>query len=346
LIRALKHPPMLLLTVLITAALIWSGIAGASALSTAIATGAQGGGPETRHIGLGAWTTGFYDPTTGTLNPAALQNFEQLTGKNVDYAHYYLDWADLASPAILTQASVLHSHGWTPVISTAPYFFSGCPSSHLPLYQAIASGQCDTFLRAAGATLAKLNAPMYLAFAYEMNNPDNAWSVPSTGSTPAEFVAAWRHMFNVFQAQGATNVLWVFDPNLPNVPADSDSSLYPGAAYVDWVGLDGYNWGSTQTWSKWTSFSGVFGGSYDLLGKIAPTKPMMVVEVNSTDAGGSKAAWYTDMLTRAVPEDFPRIKILMLYNENRTAQEHVNWLVNSSPAALRAYSAGVHSKYY
>lgn len=299
-----------------------------------------------RHIGLGAWTAGLYDPASGTLDPGALSAYEQLTRKRVLYAHYYLGWQYLANPVILSQFGTLRAHGWQPVVSVSPYYFSGCSPTTLPLYRAIAEGKCDAFLRAAGRNLSQLKQPFYMLFAYEMNNPQNPWSISGTGSTNADFVAAWRHMYTVFAEEQAIDVVWVFCPNIPNTAASPYSAIYPGDAYVDWVGMDGYNWGTTQSWSKWTSFAGVFEGPYDTLVHIAPNKPVMIGEVNTTNQGGDKGAWYTDMLTKQLPYNYPNIQAVMFYNEDRTAQEHVNWRVDVTPESLRAYIQGVHSQVY
>jgi hypothetical protein len=299
-----------------------------------------------RHIGLGAWTEGLFDPSTQTLNPQALLSYEQLTSKKVEYAHYYLGWESLADPSLLTQFNQLRSYGWKPVLSVDPYYFSGCPASQLPLYRAIAEGKCDDFLHKAGKNLSQLKQPFYLVFAYEMNNSQNDWSITSTGSTNSDFILAWRHIYTVFRQENANNVVWVFDPNVPETSATPYNKIYPGDDYVDWLGLDGYNWGTTQPWSQWASFSGVFTGSYNKLLAISPHKPMMIVEVNTTDQGGDKSQWYTDMLTQQVPYHFPDIQAVLFYNENRTTQEHVNWKVDVTPETLRAFTSGIHSRFY
>ena len=146
--------------------------------------------------------------------------------------------------------------------------------------------------------------------------------------------------------EGATSVVWVFDPNVPDDPTVPYSSVYPGSMYVNWLGLDGYNWGTTQSWSTWVNFAGVFTSSYNKLVSIAPTKPMMLAEVNTTDQGGDKSAWYTDMLTKQIPYNFPKIDAVVMFNEDRTVQEHVNWKVDVTQPSLQAFIAGIHSQYY
>jgi mannan endo-1,4-beta-mannosidase len=86
-----------------------------------------------------------------------------------------------------------------------------------------------------------------------MNGNWEKWSPANNGSTPdpAAFVAAWRHVHDLFVQNGATNVVWVWCPNATDVPNATSApwnhwtNYYPGDTYVDWVGIDGYNWGNT-----------------------------------------------------------------------------------------------------
>jgi mannan endo-1,4-beta-mannosidase len=299
-----------------------------------------------RHIELGAWTAGLFDSSSGILHPEALLAFERLTGKKLSYAHYYVGWEQLANPQLLTQFDQLHSHGWQPVLDVNPYYFAGCPASKLPLYRAIAQGHCDSFLHRAGKNFSRLHEPVFLLFAWEMNNSSNAWSIRSTGSTPKDFVQAWRHVYSVFQQEKASNVVWVFCPNVPDDLRASYSQIYPGDNYVDWLGLDGYNWGTTQSWSRWTSFADVFRGSYLKLGALSSHKPIMIAEVGSVSQGGDKGKWYKDMLTQALPNQFPRVQAVIFYDEDRAVQEHADWKVDETPESLAGFEAGVHAANY
>lgn len=311
-----------------------------------VATFYNSSAKQERKIALGAWTEGLYDAESKTLHPDKLKDFEKLVDKKFSIAHYYRGWESLVDPILVSEFKALQQNGWTPMINANPYYFSECPATSIPLYKAIASGHCDEFLAKAASNLAKIDKPFYFLFAWEMNNDTHEWSISHTGSTSKDFVAAWRHIHDVFEKQGVKNIIWVFCPNVPNTDKFPYADMYPGAKYVDWVGLDGYNWGETQSWSDWTSFEGVFGGSYKLLTDIAPDKPMMLAEVNTTDKGGNKAEWYTDMFTKQVPYNFPAIQAIIIFNEDRTKQENVNWLVNVTPDSLRAFKKAIHTRFY
>jgi beta-mannanase len=53
-------------------------------------------------------------------------------------------------------------------------------------------------------------------------------------------------------------VEWVWNPNIDYAGSVPLPRLYPGDGYVDYVGLDGYNWGTSQSWSTWQTPQQVF----------------------------------------------------------------------------------------
>ncbi len=301
---------------------------------------------STRHIALGAWTEGLFDPKTNQLHPESLLAFEDLIQRQVAIAHYYLGWEYLADSNLRSQFAIIRTFGWEPMLNVNPYYFSGCPVSELPLYRAIATGKCDDFLHKAGRNLSQIQQPFYLLFAWEMNNPQNEWSIYHTGSTADDFVNAWHHIYTIFKQEKATNVIWVFCPNVPDDQNITYEKIYPGNNFVDWIGMDGYNWGTTQSWSQWVSFSGVFRGSYNKLLAIAPGKPMMLAEVNTTDQGGDKGAWYKDMFARQIPYNFSDIQAVVIFNEDRSKQENVNWRVDITSKSLDSFTSIIHSRFY
>ncbi len=60
------------------------------------------------------------------------------------------------------------------------------------------------------------------------------WGVGTNGNTTTDYVTAWRHIHDIFEQEGATNVRWVWAPNVkPGLPTPY-AELYPGDDYVDW----------------------------------------------------------------------------------------------------------------
>lgn len=297
-------------------------------------------------IYLGMWTQGFFDPQNFTLHPEALKSLEAKINKKVAIAHYYRGWEELEKSQVLDELNTISENGWRPMISANPYFFGKCVANGKTLYKAIADGNCDEFMHSAAKNLKNFGKPVFLRFAWEANIDSIEWGVNRVGSTPADFVAAWRKFHDIAKSEGADNIVWVFSPNVKGGTTIAYKDLYPGDAYVDWLGLDGYNWGTTQSWSKWQTFSQVFLSSYQEITKLAPQKPLMIAEVNSTNVGGDKPSWYTDALENQLPNSFPRVKAVVFYNEDRSAKESVNWLIDINPESLASFKKGVAKPFY
>jgi mannan endo-1,4-beta-mannosidase len=86
---------------------------------------------------------------------------------------------------------------------------------------------------------------------------------------PADFIAVWQDMYHYLMVtKGLKNVLWIYNVN-PNV--GSYTAYYPGASYVDIVGLDIYG-----TSSQFVQY-GNAGNAYSDLASLG--KPLILPEV-------------------------------------------------------------------
>lgn len=200
----------------------------------------------------------------------------------------------------------------------------------------IAAGAFDSYLRSYAASVKSYGKPVVIRFAHEMNGNWYPWSPGVNGNTAADYVAAFRHVHDVFAAQGVTNVAWAWVPNVPYAGSASLPQIYPGDAYVDQVGLDGYNWGTSQIWSAWTPFWDVFGPGVAQLQSLT-TRPIWLGEVASAETGGDKAAWIDDMFATLAAH--PEVRGFTWFNFNK----ETDWRLDSSPAARDAYAIGLSS---
>lgn len=205
----------------------------------------------------------------------------------------------------------------------------------------IAGGAYDSALRTWASQARSWGHPFLLRFDFEMNGSWYPWGTrPQNQNTPADYVAAWRHIHDIFTAAGATNVSWVWCPN--SSPAhhkmSSYASLYPGNAYVDWTCLDGYNFGK-----PWTSFTRLFASSYRQVMRLAPTKPMIIGEVASTGQGRSKARWIRGMF-HALSTRFRGIHGLVWFDKRALVDNKLyDWPIETSRAASAAFNKGITS---
>lgn len=200
---------------------------------------------------------------------------------------------------------------------------------------AIRSGTWDTLLRERARACRDFGDVVYLRWAAEFNG---AWN-PAYGRAH-DFVAAWRHIVDTFRAVGATNVRWVWCPfAVAAGGSGSDwSRYYPGGRYVDWVGMDGYNWGSARSWSRWQGFHEIFAPLYT---DYAQRKPVMICEVGCAETGGDKSAWIRAMGS-ALQNNFPAVKALVWFD----AKKETDWRINSSTASLAAFRSVVAQPYF
>jgi len=203
----------------------------------------------------------------------------------------------------------------------------------------VAAGARDSYIRSWASAAKSWGHPLFLRYAWEMNGSWFTWGVGNGAlgppNTAADYVAAWRHVHDIFTSVGATNVSWVWCPNVdPGGKFANLASVYPGDSYVDWTCLDGYNRND-----PWTSFSDLFGSTYDKIMQIAPSKPMIIGEVASTESGGSKAQWITDMFA-ALPTRFPNIRGLLWQDKYEDGWDIP---IETSPSSSAAFAAGVGS---
>ncbi|MGI9255244.1 MAG: glycoside hydrolase family 26 protein [Thermomicrobiales bacterium] len=199
----------------------------------------------------------------------------------------------------------------------------------------IAAGAYDAYLRTWAEPMALYGKPIYLRMFHEMNAEWYPWGAVQPWNTPEDLIAAWRHVWQVFQDAEAFNVRFVWCPDA-GVGKVALNKLYPGDDYVDWVGLDGYNWGLDQPDSEWRSFDDIFGVAYRALIRLSQ-RPVMIAETASVESGGDKAAWITEAFA-ALPQRYTRVKAFAWFNEK---QPNGNFPVNSSSEALAAYQLAI-----
>ena len=174
---------------------------------------------------------------------------------------------------------------------------------------------------------------VWIRFLHEGNGNWYSWSIgDSRVNTNDSYKAAYRRVVDIFRKQGATNVKWVYNVNNGNVGANASfTNAYPGSDYIDYVSIDGYNWGTATSWSKETSFREVFDKAYEALLPLG--KPLILTEVGCSETGTNKAAWVTEAYSQIKSGAYKNLMALVWFNENK----EYDWRINSSDAALTAY---------
>ncbi len=208
--------------------------------------------------------------------------------------------------------------------------------------RAIANGARDpqilTWMRQAAA----YGHPFFLDLDVEMNGNWEPYSPGVHGNTASDFVKMWRHVHDLATQAGASNITWVWAPNVdPRSMFTPYWKLYPGTRYVDWTGLDGFNLDGRS------SFQWLFGSSYRRLLRLAPAKPIIVTQTASLGDGSRKAQWIADALSNQLPRHFPQIRALAWFNWRiRQAGRWMPFEIESSSASRRAFANTIASPYY
>jgi beta-mannanase len=285
---------------------------------------------------------GVYVP--GWLNTLSnITAFESDAHKSVSIIMWYQGWGmtDGTQNFETSWMNNVRNHGSIPMVTWEPWYYAQGLNQPKYSLQNIINGSFDAYITQWAEASKAWGHPYFLRFGEEMNGNWYPWSEQVNGNKPGQFVQAWQHIHNIFTSVGATNVSWVWAPNVEYNGSTSLSELYPGNAYVDWIGLDGYNW-STVNGHQWQTFSQVFKQTYNDVLHMSTGKPLMVAETASAPVGGNKAAWITDALGAQIPQWFPAIKAVVWFNDNK----ETDWRIESSASAQAAYAHAIANSIY
>lgn len=186
----------------------------------------------------------------------------------------------------------------------------------------IVAGRYDSYLRDYASTVRAFRCRLLLSFGHEMNGSWYSWGRPRT--SPATFVAAWRHIYHVFEAEHAHNVTWSWDPDhvwRAGHGGTWASTWWPGAAYVDWVGIDGYQ-------RPGETFNSVFGRQLANIRSFT-TKPVFIAETG-VEPGAEQSAQISGLFAAVTRY---HLAGLVWFDINRKE----NWRLEGDSSGLAAF---------
>lgn len=245
---------------------------------------------------------------------ADLLEFSQVTRVHPNIVSWYYGWGP---PFDTKAAEQIEAFGSLP--------FLNLDSDTVPV-AAIADGQYDGYLASYAAAIRAFGHPIALSFDHEVNGDWFPWGYQRTGA--AVFIAAWRHIHDIFAAAGASNVIWVWmiASDLPGTAALK--AFYPGNAYVNWVGLDGYYTSPAIT------FASVFGADLTQVKRFSD-RPALITETG-VEPGTWRAAAITDLFRNAA--NMPGLIGLVWFDFDKGPSHE--WRIDSDPAAVNAFRRG------
>jgi len=122
--------------------------------------------------------------------------------------------------------------------------------------QTINAGTQDAYIHQYARDVSAYGKPVFFrAICAEFNGSWGKYCSPRANPTLSkqDYINALRRVIDIFRAEGAGNAMFVWSPNTyPRPPVDwgfgpDFADYYPGDNYVDWVGMDHYDYGNAQS---------------------------------------------------------------------------------------------------
>ena len=258
-------------------------------------------------------------PTTGPDRRSAVTALEASIGRPLAMERVYYRWDEPWPTA---------DDVWTRDAGRIPYIswnITGANGTSVR-WADIAAGADDPILHARAADLIAFGSPVVFSFSHE---PDKDGAV----GTASEFIAAYRHVHDVFEADGVTNVTYAWTMTASSFQTGG-AAFYPGDDVVDVIAADGYNWYACPQGGSWRSFVQIFAPFYAFGQQHG--KRMIVAEWGVREdpaAPGRKATWIDD--ASAQLQRWPGIVAVLYFDADRGCPR---W-VESSASSLAAFRA-------
>jgi hypothetical protein len=266
--------------------------------------------------------------------PQNYTTFESSIGRRFDIVKNYMDWAvgetfpNTAAQSLATSGNRILYFSWNAVNYNTRAKIS---------YASIANGDWDkSVILPEAAKLKAFKQKVFIDFNHEFDNKAQAGS-----GTPAQYVAAYRHIHQVFANAGVTNVIWVWVTTGYVPHAATIAAGYPGSSYVDWIGYDPYNWGACHS-AGWQTPLQVFSPFYNWIQNqpAMSSKPLMLSEYASVP-GSAVNAWYAGVPSAL--QQLPKIKAVMQWSWMTSSV--CDFRLTTSSQAMAGFKTASNSPY-
>jgi Glycosyl hydrolase family 26 len=295
----------------------------ASAESIATSTGPFHAGPVAppgTGAYLGAWVRP--DSLTPPGRLAAVSTLEGALGRRLDIVHTYRRWDE---PLFNESDVEFGRRGATMMVSWA----GGDTRS-------ITMGRHDDLIRDRARRVREFGRPLLLRFRWEMDRPGLAAAMWS----PADYVAAWRHVRDLFRAENVTNVSWVWCPTVEGFADGRAALFYPGDDQVDWVCVDAYAGSRFATLGELLRPFLVWAAAH-------PGRPIVIGEFGVARIWGTgrRAAWLRN--AAAVFRANPQIRAVLYFESDPDGHPaEQQFRLSSDPPVLAAFAEWAREPYF
>ncbi len=313
--------------------------------------GIQEAAAQTIEIGLAAMNVDGSLPSV-----TQIQSFEQKLQKPLATVGWFMgfntetsEYANFPLEELNALLSSVEAEGQSliPMMTLEPWGrpLDGKADAKCSMY-AINAGMTDDYLTRLARDMKAFDRPIRLRFAHEMIQNDVPYSEDDHPGwypwqdCPNDYVAAFKRVHQIFQKEGANKVEFVWAPNFHMYDYTILQKYYPGPKYVDWIGLDGYNWSGHD-------FDGIFRYIYLAVTghpEIFGDKPVMLSEfamAANLSSKQTKAEWIREAFTK-MKTDYPKVRAFYWFELNK---EH-DWRLQSSAEAWTAFQEAMQDKIY
>ncbi len=217
----------------------------------------------------------------------------------------------------------------------------------------VIDGLYDDYLRSFAREAKAFGHPFIFRLNNEMNSTWVRYSGIALLCDPDVYIKVWRHIYGIFEEEGVTNAIWVFNPNDVDYPPlnwNSHISYYPGDKYVHMIGLTGYNTGTyykETTQENWRSFTQIYDPLTEKYSKFYGDFPWMITEFACSSVGGDKEKWIREMFDNIGRYDNLKAAVWWSYVDYDYSRGKENavparkyWL-DEKPEYLKAFKEGL-----
>jgi Glycosyl hydrolase family 26 len=209
-----------------------------------------------------------------------------------------------------------------------------------PTLAQIASGRGDAWLKQFAHEIVGPRDHFILSFAPEMNG---AWYQYGSGHAPAgDYVRAFRRVHDVLirdlkKDKAANLISFMWQPSAIHISTPTPAPYWPGAKYVDDIGVDGYYFFPTDT------FRIIFGQTLKIFRSLAPMTPVLIGETAVGPRTGHQAADIRDLFAGIHRNHLLGLIWFDKKQDRRPFIYHQDWNLHDHPAALAGFNAELAS---
>jgi len=217
-----------------------AGAAGALALLVPAGAAAAVPAPAVKAPAIGVSLPSYH------YDAGAVTAYERALGRDVSIVQTFISWQYDGQPGLsefpASRAKAIAATGASLEVTWVPSNPARGINDPAFSLASIARGDHDAYITRFAKAVKKYGQPVRIRFGHEMNGSWTPYSELRSGNSAGQFAAAWRHVHDVVEGAGATNTTWVWSPNILHPGGTDLAGLYPGDAYVDEVGIDGYSY--------------------------------------------------------------------------------------------------------